>query len=130
MTTKLSNIVALNSAGLAVFLEALSAIRATKQSAKAGLWLIQFSRRCQTLFADFHEQRNILLARYGKDVETPGKFIIPADNVEDFNAEMNSLEADIDLELPEGVKLKWPEEFIVDQLAPLVELDIFTPLEA
>lgn len=125
MTIKLSKIVATNSGGQPVFLQAMESLRGTRQSAKSCLWLIQFSRKCQTLFTDFHNVRNALVAQYGDVTKKPGEFIIPPEKVDELNAELTSLEMDIDLDIPRDIRLKMPAECVVEQLETLLDLDIF-----
>jgi hypothetical protein len=44
-----------------------------------------------------------------------------------FTAELTSLDHDVELGLPEGLKLKLPESFIPDDWSALIALDLFDP---
>jgi hypothetical protein len=110
------------------FQEAFSRVLAVSAPALTGYWLAKLSKVFAAEAQAFNEVRNKLLIELGAPVEgQPGQYNIPPENVAKFTDELASLDRDIELGLPEGLKLKLPPEFIPDDWFALIAIDLFDP---
>jgi len=108
------------------FQDSFKRVLASEVPAKTGLWLAKISNVIKGELQLFNEQRNLLFKRLGQPIEDqPDQVTIPPDKVPEFMAELQSLDHDIELGLPEGLKLKLPEAFIPEDWAALITLDLF-----
>ena len=120
MTIRLSTIVNQS------FQDSFKRVLASTVPAKTGLWLAKISKVIESELQLFNEQRTLLFKRLGQPIEDqPDQVTIPADKVPEFRAELESLDHDIELGLPEGLKLKLPETFAAEDWSALISLDLF-----
>lgn len=120
MTIRFSTIVSQS------FQDSFKRVLASTVPAKTGLWLAKISKVIEGELQLFNEQRNLLFKRLGQPIEgQPDQMTIPPDKVPEFMAELESLDHDIELGLPEGLKLKLPETFVTEDWSALIALDLF-----
>jgi hypothetical protein len=122
MTIRLSAIVS------PAFQDSFKRVLAVRSPALTGYWLAKFDKVFAAEAQSFNEVRDKVLLELGTSVEDqPGQYNIPPENVPKFTAELTSLDHDVELGLPEGLKLKLPPEFIPDDWSALIALDLFDP---
>lgn len=120
MTIRLSTIVNQS------FQDPFKRVLASTVPAKTGLWLAKISKVIESELQLFNEQRTLLFKRLGRPIEDqPDQVSIPPDKVPEFMEELQSLDHDIELGLPEGLKLKLPDTFVPEDWAALIALDLF-----
>lgn len=127
-TIKLSTLVASDNQGARPFVEALkNALKTPQTPAKTGYWLGKLSAVCEKEVAAFDEVRNRLIRELGVPVEGKEDTVqVPFDKMEHFATELNSLDRDIDLGLPDELKLALPPVITPSEWNPLIAvLDIF-----
>lgn len=131
MKVPLLQICALDSEGQPLFLLPLRrALKAPGVSAKTAYWLSKISTICEKEFEAFNAIRAAKIQEFGEAVpDAPGKFIIPPDKLAKLIEEMNSMDHEVDLGTPEGLRLKLPASCTPEDWQPLIALDLFDPPE-
>jgi hypothetical protein len=122
MTIRLSTLVSPE------FQESFKRVLAARAPALTGYWLAKLSKVFAAEAQSFNEVRDNLLIELGTPIEgQPGQYSIPPENVSKFTDELTSLDHDVELDLPEGLKLKLPDDFIPGDWSALIALDLFDP---
>lgn len=131
MKLNLLHICALGSEGQPLFLSLLRrALKAPGVPAKTTYWLSKISAICEKEFEAFSAVRAAKIQEFGEAVpDAPGQFILQPDKVAKLIEEMNSMDHEVDLVVPEGLKLKLPTSCTPEDWQPLIALDLFEPPE-
>jgi len=131
MKINLLQICALSSNGEPLFLSPLRrALKASGVPAKTAYWLSKISTICEKEFEAFNAVRSAKIQELGEAVpDVPGQFTLPPDKVAKLIEEMTSLDHEVDLGIPEGLKLKLPLSCTPEDWQPLIALDLFEPPE-
>lgn len=130
-TLKLLTAFALTPDGKMPFIESLRAVLKAEMPVKTGYWLNKLLKRLSDESSDFMQARQKLFERFGKPVEgKPELLQVPPESMAEFTQELLSLERDLDIGLPEGIRLLLPDPFIPSDWLPLMgALDIFAEPE-
>lgn len=131
MKITMLQICALGSEGQPLFLSPLRrASKAQGVPAKTAIWLIKILTVCEKEFEAFSAVRAAKIQEFGDAVpDAPGQFTLPPDKVTKLIEEMTSMDHEVDLGIPEGLKLKLPTFCTPEDWQPLIALDLFDPPE-
>ncbi len=131
MTINLLQICALNAEGEPLFLTPLRrALKNPGVPAKTAYWLGKISAVCEKEFAEFNAIRAAKIQELGEPIEgSPGQFNLQPEKVQELVNEMTSLAREVDLGIPDGLKLKLPTSCTPEDWQPLIALDLFEPPE-
>lgn len=126
MTLRFLTVVGINDKGDRPFMDAFTRALATPRTpAMTGYWLGKLYEQCAKEVEAFEAQRVKLLQELGTPVEG-GRYRLDGDALARFNAELLSMDRDMDVALPAGMKLKLPPDFTPADWMPLmVALDCF-----
>ena len=127
-TLRLLTLCALDQNGSKPFMAAFQRVLATKDTpARTGYWLGKIHKVCAAEAEAFDEVRTKRVRELGQPIEgQPNQMHVPADKLADLIAEISAMDRDIDLGIPEGLKLALPPVFTPEDWMPLMSsLDIF-----
>lgn len=131
MNINLLKLCAIDALGDPAFLSPLRrALKTSGVPAKTAYWLGKISAICEKEFAEFNAIRGAKIQELGEPVEgAPGQFNLQPEKVQELLKEMASLSREVDLGIPEGLKLKLPTSCTPEDWQPLIALDLFDPPE-
>lgn len=131
MKINLLQICALGINGEPLFLSPLRrALKAQGVPAKTAYWLSKISTICEKEFETFNAVRSAKIQELGEAVpDAPGQFHLQPEKTAELLKELTSLDHEVDLGIPEGLKLKLPAACTPEDWQPLIALDLFEPPE-